>query len=102
MEEPNPDSLSMFVPLNAMTDTYDRLIDRIGILSEDQVQATMTAYLLLKQLPERLELLSKLHATEIEKQGGFAHLGSELYSAVAEIHKSYLEEIRLALEALSI
>lgn len=101
LAEAGEDNTSVLVPLNTMTDTYSRLLDKIGLLSQDEVKAAMKAYLLVRQMPERLKLLQREHGTEQERDRGFALIDGDLFSAVQEMHENYLKDIEAALSALS-
>jgi hypothetical protein len=92
---------SMLVPLDTMTDVYGRLMDRIGLLSEREVTAVMRAYILVRQMPERLQLIMRQHASEIERARGFADIGSDLFGAVKQMHVNYLTDIDRALVVIA-
>lgn len=96
-----PGNISMLIPLETMTDTYSRLLEKIGLLSQDEVRAAMKAYLLVKQLPERLRLLQRELGTEDERERPFAKIDSEFFNAISQMHKNYLEDIEAALSELS-
>ena len=85
-----------------MTDTYGRLLDKIGLLSEDEVRAVMDAYNLVRQMPERVRLLGQQHATRDETERGMALVGSALFAALRQMHQNYLKNIEEAVAALSI
>ena len=93
--------ISVLVPLDTMTDTYSRLLEKIGLLSQDEVRAAMKAYLLVRQMPERLKLLRSEHGTVLEKEKGYALIDGDLFSAVQEMHENFLKDIETALSALS-
>ena len=38
---------SLLVPLDTMTDVYDKVIEKIGLLSRDQVNRVLRTYLLV-------------------------------------------------------
>ena len=101
IDDAAPSHTSMLIPLETMTDTYSRLLEKIGLLSQDEVRAAMKAYLLVKQLPERLRLLQRELGTEAERERPFALIDSELFNAISQMHKNYLEDIEAALSALS-
>ena len=84
-----------------MTDTYGRLLEKIGLLSQDEVKAAMNAYILIKQLPERLRLLQRVHGTVDEREKPFARIDSELFNAISQMHRNYLEDIEAALLLLA-
>lgn len=83
-----------------MTDVYERSIDRIGLLSIGQISVVLRAYILVRQMPERLRLLAREHGTEEERDRGFAHIGSEYFEAVWHMHENSLNDIDVAISAL--
>jgi hypothetical protein len=100
--EAQPDrSHGVLIPLGTMTDVYERSIDRIGLLSIGQINAVLRAYILVRQMPERLELLARKHATEEERARGFAHASGDYFEAVWHMHENYLNHIDLALSVLT-
>jgi hypothetical protein len=50
---PNPYG-SMLVPLETITDIYKSMIGRLGLLSRSEIQAVLRAYLLIQQMPDRI------------------------------------------------
>jgi hypothetical protein len=92
----------MFIPLNMMTDAYSQLIDRIGLLSETEIRAVMRAYLLVRQMPERLALLALQSASNIERAiSGFIFIEGRHFASVKQMHKNYLTDIEQALSAIA-
>jgi hypothetical protein len=61
----------IFIPLNTMSDIYSQFINRIGLLSESEIRAVMRAYLLVRQMPERLALLELQPTSHVERPTGF-------------------------------
>jgi hypothetical protein len=90
----------MLAPLDAMTDVYGRLVDRIGLLSKQETGLVMRAYILVRQMPQRLNLLAQRFATEEEKALGFPKIDSEYFTVVRMTHESFLTEIQSALRAI--
>jgi hypothetical protein len=99
--EAQPSHKSILVPLDTMTDVYGRLIDRIGLLSGHEIRPVLRAYILVRQMPERLRLLAQQQGTEIERARGFAEFGGDLFSAVRQMHGNYLTDIEHALSVIS-
>ena len=99
--ETNTRTRSMLIPLDTMTDVYTQLIDQIGLLSRKETAAVVRAYILIRQMPQRIELLSKQHATEVEKARGFAEVDGDLFAAVKTMHENYLADIDGAITALT-
>ena len=94
-------STGVLVPLNTMTDIYDQLLDKIGLLSEEEVRPAMNAYNLARQMPERVQLLRRQHATVDELESGMALVDSPLFTALRQMHQNYLQKIDEAITALS-
>ena len=92
----------VLVPLETMTDTYGRLLDKIGLLSEEEVRAAMEAYHLVRQMPERVRLLERQHATPDEVESRMAFVDGTLFTALCQMHQNYLQKIKEAIAALSI
>ena len=96
-----PGHTSILIPLDTMTDAYSQLLEKIGLLSQDEIRAAMKAYLLVKQLPERMRLLQREHGAGVEKKAPFAKIDGDLFNVISQMHKNYLEDIEAALSALS-
>ncbi len=94
-------SSEVLVPLNTMTDAYGQLLEKLGLLSEEEVQATMTAYALVRQMPERVQLLRRHHGTAYEQESSMALVDSPLFTALRQMHQNYLQKIDEAITALS-
>ena len=93
-------SSGVLVPLNTMTDAYGQLLDKLGLLSEEEVRATMTAYVLARQMPERVQLLRRQHATDDELGRSMALVDSDFFNALRDMHRNYLQDIDKAISAL--
>ena len=48
---------SFLVPTDTMSDAYQRLVDRIGLLTSEQAATAIQAYLAVRQVPAELRLL---------------------------------------------
>jgi len=84
--------------LDAMTGIYRSMVSRIGLLTASQVRAVLRAYLLAEQLPERLKFL----ADDFTKpEPGYVYIPSRNFVHAAQMHRNYLEDIDLAIAALS-
>jgi hypothetical protein len=83
-----------------MTDIYEELIDRLGLLTPDEIEKVMRAYLLIQQLPGRIRLLLWQSHDQIES-AEYMRVGRKHFVAVKAIHKNYLTQIELAIMALS-
>jgi hypothetical protein len=86
----------MWVPVDTMTDAYSRLIDKIGLLSREQVNLVMRAYLLIRAVPERLRLMGGLHAT----RAGYLWVSSEHVGDARRMHENFIGDIERAIAAV--
>ena len=60
----------------------------------------MTAYLLVRQMPERVQLLRRHHATAYEQESSMALVDNPFFTALREMHQNYLQRIDEAISAL--
>ncbi len=95
-----------YIPKRQLPSTiYDKLVDRIGLLTSEEVAAVMHAYGLLEQLPERLGLISE----EVTEHDGVpSHMSDSFFIVKSEhmdearrIHESYLKVIEVAINKLT-
>jgi hypothetical protein len=91
----------IFIPLNTMTDVYSQFISRIGLLSESEIRAVMRAYLLVRQMPERLALLELQPTSHVERPTGFIFIEGRHLATVKQMHKNYLTDIDQALSLIA-
>jgi len=75
---------------------YDQLLDRIGLLTAEEIESVMEAYLLAAELPLRLRLLDKdsIGSTEY---AGYINIQKEFAEVAAKIHDSFLPKIDTAI-----
>lgn len=85
-----------YVPKRLPILIYDRLLDRIGILSSSEVAAIMHAYGIVQQLPDRLRLISKTP----EDNPDFFEVESEQFEMLRGIHERYLQVVDEAIRKL--
>jgi hypothetical protein len=93
-----PTTTVMWVPLDTMTDVYSHVIDKLGLLSRDQVNLVMHAYLLIRAVPDRLRLMEGV--PEIQSVAGYIKISSEHVSDVRRMHENFLGDIDKAISAL--
>jgi hypothetical protein len=91
---------SMLVPLDSLTDVYTNLVGKIGLLSERESRAVVRAYVLVRQLPERVKLLSHQYGDDEEKERGWARVDGRLFDALKTMHENYLKDVDAALVEL--
>ncbi|MCG7967524.1 MAG: hypothetical protein JAY63_13070 [Candidatus Thiodiazotropha taylori] len=78
---------------------YNTLLERIGLLSETEVEKVLRAYRLINQLPFRLRIL-----VGADNIGGLNNeylvIGPESRKAAAEMHESFIPSINAAIKTL--
>jgi hypothetical protein len=90
---------SMLVPLDTMTGVYEKAIEKIGLLSRDQVDRVLRAYLLVHQMPDRLRFFQD-YQTESERNG-YLRIAGKHVGHVREMHENFLIDINRAIAALA-
>ena len=90
-----------FYPTEVNTKIYQRFIEKLGLLSTEEVAAVINAYALIEEAPMRLRLLSSGHDSSYDKTGYIFIKASENKTALG-VYKSFLPSIQNALEKLSI
>lgn len=90
---------SVFIPEYVPHQIYHQLLDRIGLLTLEEIEPVIQAYLLVAELPVRLRLLSRDSGNPGESSG-YIHIGEDYVEVVAGIHVSFLSSINSAIEVL--
>ncbi len=87
------------IPNNTVDHVYKTLLDKIGLLSEDEVENILKAYLLIADLPYRIRIL-----VGTDSIGGFKdefiRLNKDQQPIVSGIHKSFLPDINKAIDSI--
>ena len=83
------------IPEYMSKQVYDRLIDRIGLLTPLEVSSVMDAYLIAAELPSRLKLLSK-ETLGSQEYSGYIKIDEDSAEVAAKMHDSFLEKINTA------
>lgn len=78
---------------------YKELLSKIGILSEEEIEKIVKAYLLIEELPYRLKILEGINNNGYNDE--FIWLKREHFSIAADIHSSILPEIMKAIDSIS-
>ena len=91
------DSARILVPITPITSVYEKLLDKIGVLSEEQARAVMDAYLLLQDAPRRLKLIAE-SVPDLGNMGGEHILASA--RSVRKLHEAILVRLEPAITAL--
>lgn len=90
---------SALIPEYVSNQVYSQLLGRIGLLTADEIESVMDAYLLATELPVRLRLLAKATADPSE-HSGYIHIGKEYAEFAAQMHDSFIPKINMALETI--
>jgi hypothetical protein len=86
----------MLVPLDTMTGVYNKVIEKLGLLSGDQGQSGVEAYLLVQAMPDRLRFFQD--DTEIDpERNGYLRIASKHVGNVREMHENFLADINDAI-----
>jgi hypothetical protein len=90
----------MMVPLAMMSDVYAGQIGRLGLLSDREIDAVLHAYLLIRQVPERLKVLEIVGGSP----GGdpdWVRIDRAHFGSLLKLHEGYLIKIEAAIAALN-
>ena len=88
-----------FYPIEMNTRIYQNFIDKLGLLSTEEVSAVVNAYTLIEEAPMRLGLLSSGYDESYNKPG-YIFIKAEHSKTAAGVYKSFLPAIDTALEKL--
>lgn len=88
-----------FYPIEMNTMVYQKLIEKLGLLSTEEVSAVINAYTLINEAPTRLRLLSSGHDPSYDKPG-YIFIKASHSKTAAGIYNSFLPSIDAALEKL--
>ena len=90
---------SAFYPEHISTEVYNKLINKIGLLSQHEIETVIEAYALVNDLPIRLRLLSTEHDTSFKRQG-YIYIDAGHESTAIGVHKSFLPKIEKAIQTI--
>lgn len=90
---------SALIPEYVPNQVYHHLLDRIGLLTIEEIEPVMQAYLLVAELPVRLRLIS-MDSGDPREPTGYLRIGADFVEAAGSIHRSFLSRIDSALEVL--
>jgi len=90
---------SGLVANKVINDVYIKLLDRIGILTEEEVESILNAYLLLSELPYRLRILVGTdNLIGLNKE--IIKVNPANLKHAAQMHENFLEPINNALDSI--
>ncbi|MBW2324664.1 MAG: hypothetical protein JRF41_14350 [Deltaproteobacteria bacterium] len=90
---------SFLIPEYVSNHVYYQLLDRIGLLTAEELELVIDTYLLVTELPIRLKLLAK-GTSDSSEQAGYIHIGKEFAADAAQIHDNFLSKIITALATI--
>lgn len=90
---------SMLIPEYVVNHMYQRLLDRIGLLTTGEIETVMKAYLLVSELPARLRLLAG-PTGDAGDYPGYIRIPSEHVQNAAKMHANFLPDVAAAVETL--
>ena len=99
MDEETGGIESAFFPEEISNLVYVNFINKIGLLSNKEIESVIEAYALISDLPLRLKLLSVGHDSSFDRPGHI-FISSEYSKTAIEMHKSFLPKIESALSVL--
>lgn len=87
------------LPSNTVTDVYHTLLEKIGALTEEEIEVIFKAYQLIEELPYRLRIL-----IGTDNVGGFNNeflrIDKSRQSVATGIHKNFLGDINKAINVI--
>lgn len=99
LNESSEFSHDALLPNNTVDHVYKTLLDKLGLLSEDEVENILKAYLLIADLPYRIRIL-----VGTDGIGGFndefIRLNKNQQPIVSDMHKRFLPEIIKAIDSI--
>ena len=90
---------SVFYPVHISTEVYAQFINKIGLLSQYEIETVMEAYALVNDLPIRLQLLTTDHDSSFDRPG-YIFIDAKYAEAAIGVHKSFLPKIEKAIKTL--
>jgi hypothetical protein len=91
------ESGGLLVPTNPMTEAYNALLPRIGLLSSRQVEVVMSGYLSLKEYRKNLSLLPGAQVADDHR----VHVPRRSFDDLREMSMNILTRLNTAMESLS-
>ena len=88
------------IPNHTVDHIYKTVLDKIGLLTEEEVEKILSAYLLMSDLPYRLRIL-----VGTDNVGGFndefIRLNENQLNIASDLHKSFLIKIVSAIDSIN-
>jgi len=106
-EPSNLERQDALTPLQRWTDIFDSSIDKLGLLTSDEVAAVLDAYLPLKELTSKIRLL-ELRVPPDQRRveygdgppQGYALVGNQDVLTLEQLHSIYVPAFDKAIQAL--
>jgi len=87
---------SALIPEYVSNQVYSQLLNRIGLLTAEEIESVMDAYILTAELPVRLKLLAK----DTAEHPGYIQVSEKYAEVAAKMHDTFLPKIDKALASL--
>lgn len=87
------------LPSRVVDDVYRTHLDKLGLLTEEEIEKVINAYLLIVELPYRLRILVGTNNVQ-GYQGEFIRLPADKVRVAKELHESFLPGIVAAIESI--
>ena len=100
LNEPDHENDHVLIPNKTIDGIYRTLLDKIGLLTEDEVEKILNAYLLMAELPYNIRILAGT-----DNIGGYQNefiriREKNIQQVVEKMHSSYLPKINDAINSI--
>ncbi len=90
---------SALIPKNKIGNVLDGLIDKIGLLSLEEITLILKAHALVKELPERLSIMC-WEVSDTDALPGYIFINGGNIQTAIEMHENFLVKIDSAIASL--
>ncbi len=98
--EGDHENIGAFFPEETHTKIYNKCIEKLGLLSPEQVSAVIEAYTVIDEVPTRLRLLTSEHDSFLNNPG-YIFIERKYDETATGIYKAFLPTIEKALNLLA-
>lgn len=88
----------ILVPADSLITIYDRLVERLGLLSAEEVRLVLRAYLTAREVPGKLRLLSLQRSNEAR---GYMVIDRKHFSGIRQLHLGCIGVLDAAIDVLA-
>jgi hypothetical protein len=85
--------LGLVIPTDTMTDAYHRLIDRLGLLTSEEIAKVIQAYLAARQLPAKLAPIGN-------RSDDWIRVESQSFGVLRTLHTNHAKLMDDAIKAI--